>query len=83
MLMEDGSGLLENQKTYAEMQKTKKLIERKPDKSLICSRCHQLKNQNKLLEVKAPERTEAGQAVQLADSVTNFDREGIMKQVFK
>jgi len=33
-----------DRKKYSDIQKTKKLIERKPEASLICSRCHELKN---------------------------------------
>jgi hypothetical protein len=39
---------------YSEIQKDKMLIERKPDYNLICSRCHNLKNQNKLIDYKSP-----------------------------
>lgn len=62
-------GVFMEPQTYSEIQKTKMLIERKPDQSLICSRCHQLKSQNTLLSYKAPEKPQAGQAVQLSDHV--------------
>lgn len=78
-----GASVFMEQKKYSELQKTKLLIERKPDQSLVCSRCHQLKSQNKLLHYETPEKPEAGQAVQLSDHVAQFNREEIIRNVFK
>lgn len=67
-----------------EIERTKRLVERKPDRSLICQRCHSLKNQNKLLEYDpSTEPTSPGKPVKLADHVASFNRAKIVREVFK
>ena len=64
----------------------KRRVERKPDQSLVCNRCHLLKSQRRLLEYDPPDQTEqlaAGRAVKLADHVASFNRAQIIKNIFK
>ena len=75
---------------YTDILKNKKLVERKPEASLICSRCHSLKNESKLLEYKVYQNVEedgqgikSGQVVKLSDHVANFNRDGIIRNIFK
>jgi hypothetical protein len=70
------------QSTFSEMQKQKRLIERKPSMSLHCNRCHQLRTQNKLIKTEE-KKFEAGVPLKLSDYVTQFDRGNIIRNVFK
>jgi ribosome biogenesis GTPase A len=70
---------------YSDLEKTKKLVERKPDASLICARCHQLRSQNRLLDYTpyAGEAPRSGQVIKLSESVASFNRPAIIKEIFK
>ena len=68
--------------TYSEMQKQKRLIERKPALNLNCNRCHQLRSQNKLIKTEQ-RKFEPGVPLKLSDYVANFDRGNIIRNLFK
>lgn len=48
-LVESGSEHIMTQGQLSQRLREKREEEKKPDNDLICNRCHQLKNQNKLL----------------------------------
>lgn len=85
-LVEDGSESIIREDEYQELLKQKRDREKRPDNDLICNRCHQLKNQNKLLEYKRKEESsppEPGKIIRLSDHVTSFNRAEIVKAIFK
>lgn len=59
---------------YSDVVKTQRLIDRKPDSSLKCSRCHSLKNESKLLEYEPQ-----SDVTQLAQHVQQFNRKEIIR----
>jgi hypothetical protein len=76
--------MIMNEDKFSELEKNKRLIERKPDNSLICNRCRMLKSQRKLLEYDPSlEGSEAGKPQKLSSHVANFDREEIVRNIFK
>lgn len=83
MQLEDNNSIFTKQSTFSEMQKLKRLIERKPEMSLICNRCHSLKNIGKLIETERPNEFTPGVPLKLSDHVATFNRKEIIKNVFK
>lgn len=72
----------------AAIEQSRRRVEMRPERQLICARCHQLKAQNRLLE-QSPQssspagKAKAGEPVNLSDVVASFDREKIMKNIFQ
>ena len=72
---------------YTEILKQQKLVDRKPEGSLVCKRCVELKGQNKLIHYNPLDQKPGGkfqtQVSNLSSHVTSFDRPKIINDIFK
>lgn len=85
-MVESGSEAILGQAQLNEILKEQRDSEKRPDGVLNCNRCHQLKNQNKLLEYKLREESgpaAPGKITRLADHVASFNRQEIIRSIFK
>lgn len=85
-MVESGSEAILGQVQLNDLLQERREQEKKPENELNCNRCHQLKNQNKLLEYKLKEETgppTPGKVTRLADHVASFNRQAILRSVFK